>query len=451
MDGDKTEKTKDVSPQQELLVSDGDNNAPDGDETEKVVSPVVKSGDEAVPSVTDSSAQQELDDDKTEKTKDVSPQQELLVSDGEKTEEIEVVSPVDKSGNEAVPAVYKDSSAQQELVLDRDNNTLNVEKTEEMEVVSPVVKSGNEAVPAVYEDSSAQQEVVLDHDNNAPDVDKTEEMEVVSPVPATETENIKLVGNDVEMKDVSSAEHMEVEPSAVGTVDTENVDADSAEGTDSKRDNFVPKSDLDEKSNVLCENTEMVVPESDIECDVRKTDSDIRNIVTNINTKLESEDSTIGYSDSHANSDANSNANSDADQKKIQHLETVKTKYNEVFGELEEKKVETVEEEKVETVEEEKPTFQIGDHVLVVGKNRKQPAVLGDPVDADYTEVSFYTKTKDKGWHMLSVTHVVKFSEIERKIRPPNIQKISRTRALLEFPDLVDLSFTESSDTSFDI
>ena len=391
MDGDKTEKTKDVSPQQELLVSDGDNNAPDGD----------------------------------------------------KTEEMEVVSPVDKSGNEAVPAVYEDSSAQQELVLDGDNNTLNVEKTEEMEVVSPVVKSGNEAVPAVYEDSSAQQELVLDRDNNAPDVDKTEEMEVVSPVPATETENIKLVGNDVEMKDVSSAEHMEVEPSGVGTVDTENVDADSAEGTDSKRDNFVPESDLDEKYNVLCENTEMVVPESDIECDVGKTDSDIRNIVTDIDTNLESEDSTVGYSDSHANSDANSNANSDADQKKIQHLETVKTKYNEVFGELEEKKV--------ETVEEEKPTFQIGNHVLVVGKNRKQPAVLGDPVDADYTEVSFYTKTKDKGWHMLSVTHVVKFSEIERKIRPPNIPKISRTRAFLEFPDLVDLSFTESSDTSFDI
>ena len=292
-----------------------------------------------------------------------------------------------------------------------------------MEVVSPVPATETENIKLVGND-----------------VDKTDEMEVVSPVPATETENIKLVGNDVEMKDVSSAE-----------VDTENVDADSAEGTDSKRDNFVPESDLDEKSNVLCENTEMVVPESDIECDVGKTDSDIRNIVTDITTKLESEDSTVGYSDSHANSDANSNANSDADQKKIQHLETVKTKYNEVFGELEEKKVETVEEEKVETVEEEKPTFQIGDHVLVVGKNRKQPAVLGDPVDADYTEVSFYTKTKDKGWHMLSVTHVVKFSEIERKIRPPNIQKISRTRAFLEFPDLVDLSFTESSDTSFDI
>ena len=97
-------------------------------------------------------------------------------------------------------------------------------------------------------------------------------------------------------------------------------------------------------------------------------------------------------------------------------------------------------------------TFKKGDHVLVAGTNRKLPAIMGDRLEEDdFVEVTFYWKTKDKGWSMLDVLHVVKLSEIERKILPPTINVLSRTRAFLEFKDLEDLSVTESSDMSFDI
>ena len=97
-------------------------------------------------------------------------------------------------------------------------------------------------------------------------------------------------------------------------------------------------------------------------------------------------------------------------------------------------------------------SYEKGDHVLVSGTKRKLPALLGDKLDEeDYVEVQFYNKTKDKGWSMLNVVHVVKMSEIEKKISPPKINHVSRTRAFLEFKDLENLSLTESSDTSFDI
>ena len=97
-------------------------------------------------------------------------------------------------------------------------------------------------------------------------------------------------------------------------------------------------------------------------------------------------------------------------------------------------------------------TFKKGNHVLVAGTNRKLPAIMGDRLEEDdFVEVTFYRKTKDKGWSMLDVIHVVKLSEIERKISPPTINVLSRTRAFLEFKDLEDMSVTESSDTSFDI
>ena len=97
-------------------------------------------------------------------------------------------------------------------------------------------------------------------------------------------------------------------------------------------------------------------------------------------------------------------------------------------------------------------TFEKGDHVLVAGTNRKLPTIVGDRLEEDdFVEVTFYRKTKDKGWSMLDVIHVVKISEIECKISPPTINVLSRTRAFLEFKDLGDMSVTESSDTSFDI
>ena len=105
--------------------------------------------------------------------------------------------------------------------------------------------------------------------------------------------------------------------------------------------------------------------------------------------------------------------------------------------------------DEVEKVEECK--YVTGDHILVCGINRKIPAMLGEKLDDEYVYVNFYTKTKEKGWHMLEVQHCIKYSEIEKKIKTPNINKISRSRAFLEFTDLNDMSFTESSDTSFDI
>ena len=78
-------------------------------------------------------------------------------------------------------------------------------------------------------------------------------------------------------------------------------------------------------------------------------------------------------------------------------------------------------------------SFINDDHVLVVGINRKLPAVLGNRVpsdgndDGDYVEVNFFNKTKDRGWQILEVVHVVKMSEIEKKIAPPKIVTISRT------------------------
>ena len=82
----------------------------------------------------------------------------------------------------------------------------------------------------------------------------------------------------------------------------------------------------------------------------------------------------------------------------------------------------------------------------------KMPAQLGDRLeDEEYIEVNFYSKMKEKGWHMSDMIHVIKYLEIERKIQMPTIHKISRSHAFLEFTDLQEMSFTESSDTSFDI
>ena len=84
-------------------------------------------------------------------------------------------------------------------------------------------------------------------------------------------------------------------------------------------------------------------------------------------------------------------------------------------------------------------TFEKGDHVLIAGTNRKLPAIMGDRLEEDnFVEVTFYWKTKDKGCSMLDVIHVVKLSEIERKISPPTINVLIRTRAFLEFKDLED-------------
>ena len=77
--------------------------------------------------------------------------------------------------------------------------------------------------------------------------------------------------------------------------------------------------------------------------------------------------------------------------------------------------------------------------------------MVGHRLEDDFIEVNFYSKTKDKGWKMLEVLHVIKVEEIEKFIKPPKINYVSRTRAFLEFEGLDDVVVTESSDTSFDI
>ena len=145
----------------------------------------------------------------------------------------------------------------------------------------------------------------------------------------------------------------------------------------------------------------------------------------------------------------NSNAEKSA---KLQQLETLKEDFHQVIGDRSDTKVDEMLQDETLHSDVESEKYVKGDHVLVSGIKRKMPALLGDKLDdSDYVEVNFYSKTVEKGWHMLEVMHVVKYTEIERKIGPPIINKISRTRAFLEFPDLKDLSFTESSDTSFDI
>ena len=53
-------------------------------------------------------------------------------------------------------------------------------------------------------------------------------------------------------------------------------------------------------------------------------------------------------------------------------------------------------------------TFEKGDHVLVAGTNRKLSTIMGDRLEEDdFVEVTFYQKTKDKGWSMFDVIHVV--------------------------------------------
>ena len=98
-----------------------------------------------------------------------------------------------------------------------------------------------------------------------------------------------------------------------------------------------------------------------------------------------------------------------------------------------------------------KGTVQKGDHVLVAGPHKKLPAVVGDKFDDEFIEVNFYSKTKEKGWAILEVLHVIKLEEIEKVISPPKINYVSRTRTFLEFEGLDDIVVTESSDTSFNI
>ena len=166
---------------------------------------------------------------------------------------------------------------------------------------------------------------------------------------------------------------------------------------------------------------------------------------------------TVGYSDdtdhNADNADSNTdNADSNADNAdKGKEIEKIKLDIQKVFG---------VEKQKTPTklfVNKNVNVFQKGDHVLISGVKRKLPALLGDKVNSDdsdseeYVEVNFFTKTKEKGWRMLDVIHVVKMSEVEKKIEPPKITHVSRTRCFLEFEELHDLSVSEGSDTSFDI
>ena len=378
------------------------------------------------------------------------------------------------SENVVVPPEGENTS--ENAVANQNSENSVVVPDEVKEVVPPVGNQNSEnsvvvpdevkeVVPPVGNQSSAAEESASRKKMELPDDVKTACVEVVPPVGnqsnAGEESGVEKkmelpnVDEIVDEKSIAPERNIPVDVNLVRVLAPEK----SVPKCDIDDNNVVvPESDLDEK----VEREDIVIPESDIDEIVTaesKTDSDIKNIVEDINSKLELPgegsncDTTVGYSDGNSNADNDAHNDSDADSdaagKKIKSLNDVKESYDDVFGEMQSEKSEKAETE-VKT-QSQKIIFEQGDHVLIAGKNRKQPAVVGEKVDTEYTEVTFYTKTKDKGWHMLDVSHVVKYSEIDRKITPPTIQQISRRRAFLEFPDLKDLSFTESSDTSFDI
>ena len=149
---------------------------------------------------------------------------------------------------------------------------------------------------------------------------------------------------------------------------------------------------------------------------------------------------TIGYSDGENSALANNGGNADSkdgnadsnvgnansNTRKDEEMEKIKSEMNIVFGQKNS-------DSKKAFVDSNVDVFQKGDHVLVVGIKRKLPAVLGDRIPSDesdgedYVEVNFFNKTKDRGWQMLDVVHVVKMSEVEKKIAPPRIVNVSRT------------------------
>ena len=206
---------------------------------------------------------------------------------------------------------------------------------------------------------------------------------------------------------------------------------------------------LDGETEVSNENAVQVDVTKEDEKEEGEVDDETQNKISNDSSATE------GYcenGDSHANSHANNHGSDDSHgdshgvSEKVKKLEELKDNFEDVTGK---NKEENQVKDEVEKVEECK--YEMGDHILVCGINRKMPAMLGEKLDDEFVYVNFYTKTKEKGWHILEVQHCIKYSEIEKKIKAPNINKISRSRAFLEFTDLNDMSFTESSDTSFDI
>ena len=168
--------------------------------------------------------------------------------------------------------------------------------------------------------------------------------------------------------------------------------------------------------------------------DVGESDTEKDNIVEcdNSNAKIGDSNAKIGDSNSECN-----DTKSDKDKK----MTDLRLDFQEAFQSS------SAEENSEENVP--KGTVQKGDHVLMVGLHKKLPAVVGDKLDEEFIEVNFYSKTKEKGWAMLEVLHVVKLEEIEKVISPPKINYVSQTRAFLEFEGLDNIMVTESSDTSF--
>ena len=120
------------------------------------------------------------------------------------------------------------------------------------------------------------------------------------------------------------------------------------------------------------------------ESDTEKVDRD------NSNTKISNSNTKISESNAECNETI-----SDKDQK----MTDLKLDFQEAFQSS------SAEENSQEIVP--KKTFQKGDRVLMAGPNKKLPAVVGDRLEDDFIEVNFYSKTKDKGWKMLEVLHVM--------------------------------------------
>ena len=64
---------------------------------------------------------------------------------------------------------------------------------------------------------------------------------------------------------------------------------------------------------------------------------------------------------------------------------------------------------------------------------------------ADGVKCVFYSKVEDSGWKPLTITHEIDIDCVVRILNPPEINRISKTRAWYIFKELEGVEFTESS------
>ena len=289
-----------------------------------------------------------------------------------------------------------------------------------------------------------------DKETEEKDSESEPKKEIVTEDKQTEEKDGETVPNKGIVTEHKKTEEKDGESEPTKDKQTEDEDGESEPTKDKKTEDkdgeTEPNKDIVTEDKQTEDKDSETEPNKDIVTEHKKTEEKDgesepnKDIVTEHKENSGSETEGFSFGDDKGDSNVTGSGKSNVTKEML--LNQVKEDFTEAF----EKKSDNG------SSKESLETFQKGDHVLVAGVNRKLPAIVGDRLEEDdFVEVNFYRKTKDKGWSILDVVHVVKLNEIERKISPPTINVLSRTRAFLEFKDLEDMSVTESSDTSFDI